>query len=76
MNTFANTQIPQYINIQGNKLAVVPAEYFDELLQKIEFYEEKEDLELYLEGKKDEEPAEPAEIVFKRIEENRVKDGR
>lgn len=42
MNTLAN-QVPQYINIQGNKLAVVPAEHYEELVkkvQKVEFYEE------------------------------------
>lgn len=76
MNRLAVTPTPQYIDIQGNKLAIIPAEYFEELLQKVEDYEEKEDLELYFQGKKDEEPAEPAEIVFKRIEEKRAKNGR
>ncbi|MFJ1491643.1 hypothetical protein [Capnocytophaga canis] len=42
MNTLANTQIPQYINIQGKKLAIIPAEHYEELVQKVEFYEEEE----------------------------------
>lgn len=76
MNTLATAPTPQYIDIQGNKLAIIPAEYFEELLQKIEDYEEMEDLDLYFQGKEDEEPAEPADIVFKRIEEKRAKNGR
>ncbi|MFJ1491641.1 hypothetical protein [Capnocytophaga canis] len=42
MNTLANTQIPQYINIQGKKLAIIPAEHYEELVQKVELYEEND----------------------------------
>lgn len=64
---------PQYItDFKGSTFAVIPIKEYEELLSKIK---ELEDLELYLEGKEDQVPGEPAEIVFKRIEENRAKNG-
>lgn len=65
---------PQFFtDNKGNSIVMLTKDYYNELLSRIE---ELEDLELYLEGKKDQEPGEPAEIVFKRIEENRAKNGR
>ena len=57
---------------QGNTLsAVVPIEQYNELLRIAELYEELEDLQLYYESKADPTPAEPVDIVFKRIEARR-----
>ena len=57
---------------QGNTLsAVVPIEQYNELLRIAELYEELEDLQLYYESKADPTPAEPADIVLKRIEARR-----
>ena len=57
---------------QDNTLsAIVPIEQYNELLRIAELYEELEDLQLYYESKADPTPAEPADIVFKRIETRR-----
>ena len=57
---------------QSNTLsAVIPIEQYNELLRIAELYEELEDLQLYYESKADPPPAEPADIVFKRIEARR-----
>ena len=57
---------------QGNTLsAVIPIEQYNELLRIAELYEELEDLQLYYESKADPTPAEPVDIVFKRIEARR-----
>lgn len=64
---------PQYItDFKGSTFAVIPIKEYEELLSRIE---ELEDLELYLEGKEDQVPGEPAKIVFKRIEKNRTENG-
>lgn len=66
---------PKYItDVQGETIsAIIPIDEYNELIKIAELYEEMEDIELYFEGKEEVEPAEPAEIVFKRIEEKRAK---
>lgn len=66
---------PKYItDVQGETIsAIIPIDEYNELIKIAELYEEMEDIELYFEGKEEGEPAEPAEIVFKRIEEKRAK---
>jgi hypothetical protein len=72
MNTMILQEPTFLTDRQGNTLsAVVPIEQYNELLRIAELYEELEDLQLYYESKADPTPADPADIVFKRIEARR-----
>ena len=72
MNTMILQEPTFLTDRQGNTLsAVVPIEQYNELLRIAELYEELEDLQLYYESKADPTPAEPVDIVFKRIEARR-----
>lgn len=73
----SNTQ-PQFItDFNGEKISVIlPINEYNELLQITELYEDLEDLELYYEAKKNNEPSELADVVFSRIEKNRRQNGK
>ena len=60
---------PQFItDTAGQKLVVLPIKEFDSLMLELE---ELDDIRLYDDVKKVEEPSIPIEEAFKKIEENR-----
>lgn len=62
---------PQYINDSaGEKMVVLPIEEFNSILDELE---EVEDIRLYDQAKKDNEPSIPIDEAFKTIEANRKK---
>ena len=71
-----NFQTPQFLtNSEGNSFALTPAEEYRELLSLVEMYEEMEDIRAAREVRENPSPAEPIDVVFKRMEEYRKKHG-
>ena len=71
-----NLQTPQFLtDSNGNSLALIPADEYRELLALVEMYEELEDIRFVREAKADPLPAEPIDVVFKRMEAYRKKNG-
>ena len=71
-----NFQTPQFLtNSEGNSFALIHAEEYRELLSLVEMYEEMEDIRAAREARENPSPAEPIDVVFKRMEEYRKKHG-
>ena len=69
-----NLQTPQFLtDSNGNSLALIPADEYRELLALVEMYEELEDIRSVREAKGEE--TEPIDVVFKRMEAYRKKNG-